>query len=267
MPRYGTKAQIGANLRRRIAPVTYTRRIVAAKTIVVVRIVRSFSILVPLFCDFRGKCRKIYFFDPSLKKDIYCANFGNFSFLKILFPVYFRNMKFALLGLLAFCIFISCSNKPPQPYPSYNENNGKPTLIVWGFTCEIGGKKCTDRQVGRQMRDLVIAEMSRTGKFREAAVDFKEKKHMQDVSDMLWSSNEPDVLYDLVDQGNSDYLVIGRVLEYEKTTRFLRIELSLIRRATGQKVAVQGKGASGSLEKAVHDAALRLHSEMPRIMD
>lgn len=174
----------------------------------------------------------------------------------------------SLLKLAPLLVLLqSCASKRPEPYPSYSEANNRPTLTVWGFTCEVGSKKCNDRKAGREMRDLVTAEMSHTGKFRSAEIELKEKKHMQDMSDMLWSSGEPDVLQDLIEHGKSDYLMYGRVLEYDKSTRMLIVELSLVRRDTGQMIASQGKGSSGSLANAIRDAVHRLAPNMERIMD
>lgn len=171
---------------------------------------------------------------------------------------------FFTLSFLANC---TAQHPRPKPYPSFHDSNGRPTLSVWGFTCEMGGKKCKDRQVGREMRELVVAEMSHLGKFRAAETELKEKKHMMDVSDMLWSSNEPDVLQDLIHRGDSDYLVFGRVLDYEKSTRFLWIELTLVQRESKDQLVVQGKGSSGSLPNAVKDAVSRLAPNLEPFMD
>lgn len=182
--------------------------------------------------------------------------------------VYFRNMhlnKLPLILLVALCV--SCSSQKQKPYPSFNEPNGRPTLSVWGFTCEIGGKKCQDRQAGREMRELVITEMSHLGKFREEQIELGERKHMNDVSDMLWGSNEPDVLQDLIRRGHSDYLVFGRVLEYDKSTRQLVIELTLVNREEDDRLVVQGRGASGSLPIAVKDAVSRFAPSLENFMD
>lgn len=182
--------------------------------------------------------------------------------------VYFRIMahaKYIFFLLVALCV--SCSSQKQKPYPSFNEPNGRPTLSVWGFTCEIGGKKCQDRQAGREMRALVITEMSHLGKFREEQIELGERKHMNDVSDMLWGSNEPDVLQDLIRRGHSDYLVFGRVLEYDKSTRQLVIELTLVNREEDDRLVVQGRGASGSLPIAVKDAVSRFAPDLENFMD
>ena len=158
--------------------------------------------------------------------------------------------------------FWGCASKPKAS----DVAPAKPTMTVQGFSCELGGKKCHDRRVGRQMRDHVIDGVIQWGRFRPMHESESDKKHLADVSDMLWISGESTVLDDLVRVGESDYLLVGRVFGYDDRTKTLSVEMSLIERRTGRKVSAQGHGEEGSLSLAVEDAMRNLQGKLDEFL-
>ena len=154
--------------------------------------------------------------------------------------------------LLLLCSFDACG--PSHPSAVASNTAQLPSLSVMGFSCELGGKNCQNRAVGRQMRDFVIKDFLSSGKFREASEEPGELKHILDVTDMLWTSGESSLLADLDKIGHSDYLAYGRVIEFDSTSHQLKVELTVEQRKSGAKLVVEGVGEHGSLELAVNNA-------------
>lgn len=137
---------------------------------------------------------------------------------------------------------------------SKTESAERPTVSIFGFSCELGGKKCRDRRVGRDMRTQVLQGVKKLGRFRPMREDPKLKKHLLDVSDMLWTSGESEVSGDLANLVTSDYLIYGRVYAYDSETRKLKVELTLMNRVERDSLSVQGEGQNGDMTLAVNDA-------------
>jgi len=167
-------------------------------------------------------------------------------------------MKMKIFTLICFLLggLVSCAGSNRQG--NSNEEEDLPTLTVLGFSCEAGAKKCGDRRVGREMQELVSGSMEKRGRFRRMEEPEANKKHLRDVADMLWTSAGTDILPELVDHVEADYLIYGRVLRYETESRLLWIELTLVQRDNGRALVVQGSGKKGNLKRAVEDAVKKL---------
>lgn len=137
-----------------------------------------------------------------------------------------------------------------------------PSLSVFGFSCELGGKKCRDRRVGREMRNLVVDGLGSTGAFYAQEENGGVRKHLLDVSDMLWISGGTEILPDLVEHSVADYVAYGRVFHYEQVTRLLKVEVTLVNRSNGNRMSRIGEGQRGSLEAAVSDAVHKLSADL-----
>lgn len=158
------------------------------------------------------------------------------------------------------CLFlgglVACAGSNGQN--NSQEDGDLPTLTVLGFSCEAGSKKCGDRRVGREMQVLVSESMEKRGRFRRMEEPEATKKHLRDVADMLWTSAGTDILPELVDHVEADYLIYGRVLRYEQESRLLWVELTLVQRENGRMLVAQGAGKKGNLKRAVDDAVKKL---------
>ena len=165
-----------------------------------------------------------------------------------------------LLGLAGLMACAGSGGKAPAI--STASSGEEPSLSVFGFSCELGGKKCRDRRVGRDMRDLVVTGLQSTGRFCKQEEQGGVRKHLLDVSDMLWISGSSEILPDLVEHSQADYVAYGRVFFYERATRTLKVEVTLEERQSGKRLSQVGVGSQGSFEAAVDDAVKKIAVEL-----
>lgn len=169
----------------------------------------------------------------------------------------FRKYLLAMgVGLWTAC---SVTSAPPA---SGQTRNALPSLSVFGFSCELGGQKCRDRRVGREMRALVSGGLEKTGAFHAQEEAGGVRKHLLDVSDMLWTSGESAILPDLVEHSQADFVAYGRVFHYDSPTRLLKVEVTLEHRLSGRKLSRIGAGSRGSLKHAVANAVENIDADL-----
>lgn len=164
-----------------------------------------------------------------------------------------------ILFILSFWFLVSCSSNRSR---TENADDRRPSLTVWGFSCEVGSRRCKDRQVAYQARDLAENAMGATGQFRIEKPEASHRKHLRDVADMLWASGDSALLQDVADLVESDWLLYGRVLSYNQVNRQLNVELTLLERESGRRIVGIGVGERGSLPKAIADAVARLDASL-----
>lgn len=112
------------------------------------------------------------------------------------------------------------------------------------------------------MQKLTIEGMERTQQFQMINESSANRKHLSDIADMLWSSGESSILQDIVQVVQSDYLVYGRVFEYNPDERILKIELTLTNCMNGDKLSKIGEGSKGSLAAAIIDATNQINEDL-----
>ncbi len=161
--------------------------------------------------------------------------------------------------LLLYLFLVSCSSSSRR---SGDADDRRPSLTVWGFSCEVGSRRCKDRQVAYQARDLAESAIGATGLFRIEMPDASHRKHLRDVADMLWASGDSALLQDVASLVDSDWLLYGRVLSYDQGSRQLNVELTLLERESGRRIVEIGVGERGSLPKAIADAVSRLEASL-----
>lgn len=160
---------------------------------------------------------------------------------------------------LCFLLLVSCSSTSRR---GSETDDRRPSLTVWGFSCEVGARRCKDRQVAYQARDLAENAIGATGQFRIEMPEASHRKHLRDVADMLWASGDSALLQDVAGLVDSDWLLYGRVLSYDEVNRRLNVELTLLERDSGRRIVGQGVGERGSLPKAIADAVSRLEASL-----
>jgi len=114
---------------------------------------------------------------------------------------------------------------------------------------------------------LVEKGIAKTRHFRPQSDAPESKKHLLDVSDMLWTSGESSILSEMANIGSSDYLVYGRVFAYDSETKLLKVELTIENRLNGQKLSTIGEGNKGSLSGAVKSAIKKMNADLESFID
>lgn len=166
-----------------------------------------------------------------------------------------------LMGLAVMLTLWACGSSK-QNLPDLAESNQQPTLSVWGFSCELGGRNCGDLSVGKKMQRYTIDAMQATHLFNLSREEPTNRRHLIDISDMLWKSGESDMLKDIESLVQSEYLMYGRVIAYNQDTRDLQVGLTLVHRASGERWDETGEAEKGNLSKAVQNAVQKISDRL-----
>jgi hypothetical protein len=197
-----------------------------------------------------------------------------------LYKVY--RFAFAAPLLLGLLVLVNCAATPKakasdaflQALQAANvswQQGAKPTLVVAAVALDIKDQAWQDHRVGFGAKQILAESWYETQKFALSEQNAQITDHLQQVQQMAWAMGgahhlEAEIANVPKAQGfASDFITTAKIVFFgrpragasvgivhaDKRSAIIRVQVSLIHTASGQKISAMGEGQAGAWSKSV----------------